>query len=283
LPEFGYKYISQIGKGTFGNVHLIFSQKYNQYFVLKQNIKTSRFEIINEFELLKRLFHPNIIYLYSMIDLNSTICIVLEYCSGGTLKELIESNGPIKPPRLYRYCYQILLAIDYLHQNKIAHRDISASNILLDQHNRIKLIDFGLSQQITSQVYTDFCGSQKFLPPEVWNHMKGYDPFLVDIYSSGVIFYYLSQGTEPFSSLTREGLKRLILKGDIDFTNTDPLFEAMVRKMMSKDPKERPSTSQLLSYPFFEKIEAFHSHRLSLVAKNNQLSSKLNSHSMKYN
>jgi serine/threonine protein kinase len=97
LFEFGYTYIHQIGSGSFGNIHLIYSEKHDQYFVLKQNRDSDASQIHIEFEILKQLFHPNIINLYSMIKIKSFDCLVLEYCSGGTLEDLIKSSGPIQP------------------------------------------------------------------------------------------------------------------------------------------------------------------------------------------
>jgi serine/threonine protein kinase len=213
LLKFGYNYIRQIGQGRFGNVLLIYSEKYRQYFALKQSKNSSTTKFFNEFQLLSQLIHPNIISLYSMIEINSVDCIVLEYCSGGTLNDLIKSYGPIKPLKLYLYCSQILSAVQYLHENNIAHQDIKPSNILLDSHNRIKLADFGFSQHINSNENTIFCGSKLFMAPEIWKFIEGYDPFLADIYSLGVSFYCMSQGKPPFSATHERDLKSLILNG----------------------------------------------------------------------
>jgi serine/threonine protein kinase len=62
-----------------------------------------------------------------------------------------------------------ILAVDYLHLNKIAHRDIKPSNILLDQNGRIKLANFGVSELITSNIQTDFCSTKMFISSEIWN------------------------------------------------------------------------------------------------------------------
>jgi serine/threonine protein kinase len=74
-----------------------------------------------------------------MINVNSNDCIILKYCPGGNLHELIKSTGAIQNPKLYKHCYQILLAVDYLYLNKMAHRDIKHSNILLDQNGESSL------------------------------------------------------------------------------------------------------------------------------------------------
>jgi serine/threonine protein kinase len=103
-------------------------------------------DLKEEFEVLKKLVHPNIINLYSLLSIDQKDFLVLEYCSEGSLQQLIEKNGPIRPPKLYLYCSQLLSAVSYLHQNKIAHLDIKPSNILLDTYGRLKLADFGISE-----------------------------------------------------------------------------------------------------------------------------------------
>jgi serine/threonine protein kinase len=122
-----------------------------------------------------------------------------------------------------------------------------------------------------------------FIPPEIWNQNADYDLFLADIYSLGVLFYYISQGFLPFDSMNDENLKQLVLKGNIEINNSDPLFESMIRQMMNKNPKERPNTSQLLSNPLFENIKKQNSPRLSSKTKISQSIPKLKSHSIKYN
>jgi serine/threonine protein kinase len=169
-----------------------------------------------------------------------------------------------------------------LHQHKIAHRDIKPSNILLDKYDRIKLADFGLSQHVISNTQTDFCGSKLFIPPEIWNHVQDYDLFSADIYSLGVLFYYMYQGEVPFFSSTEEGLKKLVLKGDYEMGNRDTELTSIIHKMMKKDPKERPTSSQLLDEWLFQKIKA---SSLSSLGSSNHIQSlpKVKSGSIKYN
>jgi 5'-AMP-activated protein kinase catalytic alpha subunit len=283
LFEFGYSYLRQLGRGGFGNIHLIYSKKYNQHFALKQSNKSSRFELINEFEILKKVSHPNIINLYSMININSNDCIVLEYCSGGNLQQLVESTGSIKGEKLNKYCFEILSAVDYLHHNKIAHRDLKPSNILLDNNDRIKLTDFGLSEENISNTHPEFCGSKMFISPEIWNQIDNYDPFLSDIYSLGILFYFISQGFLPFDSSNDEILKKLVLKGNYEFNNIDSSLELMIRQMMKLNPTERPTTFQLLSNHLFKNFRKQHSSQLSSKTKINQSIPKLKSHFVQYN
>jgi serine/threonine protein kinase len=207
----------------------------------------------------------------------------LEYCSGGNLQQLIESSRSIKNDKLNKYCYEILSAVDYLHRKKIAHRDIKPSNILQDNNDRIKFTDFGLSEEIKSNTHPEFCGSKMFIAPEIWNQVDNYDPFLSDIYSLGILFYFISQGFLPFDSSNDEILKKLVLKGNYEINNIDSSLELMIHQMMSKNPSERPTTSQLLSNSLFQNFKKQNSSQFSSKTKINQSIPKLKSHSMQYN
>jgi serine/threonine protein kinase len=252
VSELGYTYVRQIGSGNYANVHLIFSERYNQYFALKQNKEPSNIDLSHELELLKGLFHPNIINIYSRYEINTFDCLVFEYCSRGTLTDLIESNGPIQPPKLYNYCFQILSAVEYLHQNQIAHRDIKPSNILLDSHDRVKLTDFGLSKHIASDNISQFCGSKMFAAPEIHLKIQGFDALLADVYALGATFYTISQGKYPFNAKTNEDLEEKICSGTYQpLKNVDPKFEALILQMMTINPNHRSNISEIMMNPIF--------------------------------
>jgi serine/threonine protein kinase len=268
LLEFGYKYINEIGRRDFAMIHLIFSEKYDKYFTLKQSVQSSNFEFDHEIEILKQLIHPNIINLYSVIQIKSFQCAVLDYCPGGTLEDLINAYGSIKPPRLYKYCFQILSAIGYLHQNKIAHRDIKPSNILLDANDKIKITDFGLSEKITSKSKTIFAGSGTFASPEILKKVDGYDPLSADIYSLGVTFCYMSQG-RYISPILFEDFA--FQDFDIFMKNIDSNFCKLVFQMMKKNPKKRPSVSELLCNPMFDIHKTKHTHKIPSIHLKNKI------------
>jgi serine/threonine protein kinase len=283
LSEFGYTYIREIGCGTFGKVHLVLSKQYNQYFAIKEATKFSKFDVSHEFEILKQLLHPNILNLYSMLKFSSSECLVLEYCSGGTLEDLVKSHGPIQPPTLYRYCLQILSAVEYMHQNQIAHRDIKPSNIMLDSYDRIKLTDFGLSMEMSSSTKSTFEGTIMYMAPELLNKIKGYDTFLADIYSLGVTFYFMSQGIDPFVSSNKNGLISLISGGYYPpLQNIDPLFRKIICQMMSINPKNRPNISSLISNPIFHRRNSTTPY-CSFIPILKHPASKLQSKSVNYN
>jgi serine/threonine protein kinase len=248
LDELGYTYIQQIGSGGHGTVHLVFSQSFQQYFIIKNS--KGKLGLRDEFEFLKQLVHPNIINLYWMFSIDQNDFLVLEYCPGGSLQQLIDKIGAIHPPKLYSYCSQILSAVSYLHENKIAHLDIKPSNILLDCNGRLKLADFGISQYFDSEKKRDFRGSKIFMAPEVWSCVNNYDRQKADIYSLGVTFYVMSQGKQPWT--LKPNLKCFILAGYYEpLTGIDPQFEEIIHNMMSVNPSERNDISKLIQNPLF--------------------------------
>ena len=89
-------------------------------------------------------------------------CFVMEYLAGGTIAELIRKEGPLSEDRCLLISSQIASALHYTHMKGFLHRDITSSNIMLDQHDNAKLIDFGLSQ--VSANFVEYRGDVSLLP-----------------------------------------------------------------------------------------------------------------------
>jgi serine/threonine protein kinase len=217
-----------------------------------------------------------------MITINSADCLVLEYCSGGTIEDLVESHGPIRPPKLYRYCCQIRSAVEYIHQNKIAYQDIKPSSIMLDSRGKIKLTDFGLSVQNASGK-TKFSGTKRYMAPEILNRMKGCDTFLAGIYSLGNTFYFMLQGHDLFVANDHKELIHLIC-GNIfpPPQNVDPMFGNLICHIMSYEPKNRTNLSFLISNTIFQKHHSTSKCKISSNISGKNSNQKKNSKSIIY-
>jgi serine/threonine protein kinase len=112
--------------------------------------------------------------------------------------DFIKTKGPLPPEFLYRFCHQAASGLAYCHSQGISHGDIKPDNILLDLHQRCKLADFGLGQQVDPAVAsTQFVGSLAFMAPEVLVR-RAFDPFIADIWSLGITFYWMGRGASPF-------------------------------------------------------------------------------------
>ncbi|KAH0790710.1 CAMK family protein kinase [Histomonas meleagridis] len=276
LPEHHYHFKRVIGAGGFGSVFLVHSDKYNQEFCIKRinQPKLKHDETKNEATTLVRLCHPNIISMYEFFfdDPHLNLYIVLEYCGGGSLKDLIEKEGPIRPPKLYSYCYQIMKALLYCHEQNVAHRDIKPENILLDNYGRPKLADFGLSKKLgKGEKVNSYTGSRPFMAPEIISRQNT-DPFLADIWSLGITFYTIAFGKLPWNVRTNEELDVAIQLGSIAFPSyADARFCILIRSMTAINPAKREPLSKLIRSPLFDEIQK---HNYSALYPSNKRPNK---------
>ncbi|KAH0785356.1 CAMK family protein kinase [Histomonas meleagridis] len=262
LPEHHYHFTRAIGVGGFGSVFLVRSDKYNQDFCIKRiKQKEPAFDQTkNEAETLIRLCHPNIISMYEFFfdETRTYLYIVLEYCKGGSLKDLVQKEGPIKPPKLYSYCYQIMNALFHCHEQNVAHRDIKPANILLDSYGRTKLADFGLSKKFEKgEVLKSCAGSRPFMAPEIINGQNN-DPFLADIWSLGITFYTIAFGKLPWKVHDVDEMENAISLGIFTFPSyAEPGFCQLIRSMTAVNPKKREPLAKLLRSPIFDSIKKY--------------------------
>ena len=239
-----------LGKGGFGIVFLVYSNQYQDSFALKR-IPLNKF-VPSEIESIVQLDHPNIIKAFKHETFREYVYLLLEYCPT-SLEELVNTNKPLVRNQLISISRQILSAISECHKNRIAHRDIKPSNLLMDSYKRVKVTDFGLSQQICDGNITDkCCGSFHYKAPEVLSNAS-HDPFKADVWSIGVTFYYLATGRLPWPSEDRKICLRSILLGTVNTEGVPDLhYEKIIKACLKFNPKERPTVEMLLADSIFQ-------------------------------
>lgn len=254
LDSHGYELMNQIGAGGFASVWLVKSRQYDIIFVAKiidlqqdthRNLPDS-FE--SEISALVNIIHPNVISIFDHFTVEDSLFLILEYCSGGTVEDIIRREGKIAPPQLYTICQEVISALTFCESMGIAHRDIKPSNLLIDKYGRIKLADFGFAQHFQhSELSRRFTGSLPFMPPEVLK-LNPYDPIKADIWSLGITFYLMATGAVPWKPKSPTHLAMLISTKDLEFPPyIDPDFARIVTAMLTVNPKERPSLLELSS------------------------------------
>lgn len=262
----GYANPQLIGKGNYGTAYLCQDVNNDNEKVVVKKIslfslsEKEKMDAYNECKLLKKVNHPNIIkYIDSFIE-DDTLHIVTQYCDQGDLSSAIRKN---KEMNLYfeedviiDWFVQITMAVDYIHSMKIMHRDIKTGNIFLSKNNVIKLGDFGIAKVLdsTSDQAKTVIGTPCYISPEVCES-KPYD-FKSDIWSMGCVLYELCTFTKPFESSNILALARKICQDDyppLPDRYSDNL-KNLVRKLLSKDPKQRPSCGRIFKMPFIFKI-----------------------------
>ncbi|XP_055462129.1 serine/threonine-protein kinase Chk2 isoform X2 [Psammomys obesus] len=262
-----------LGSGACGEVKMAFERKSCKKVAIKI-ISKRKFalgssreadtapSVETEIEILKKLNHPCIIKIKDVFDAEDYY-IVLELMEGGELFDRVVGNKRLKEATCKLYFYQMLLAVQYLHENGIIHRDLKPENVLLSSQEEdclIKITDFGQSKILgeTSLMRT-LCGTPTYLAPEVLvsNGTTGYSR-AVDCWSLGVILFICLSGYPPFSEhKTQVSLKDQITSGKYTFipevwTDVSEKALDLVKKLLVVDPKARLTTEEALNHPWLQ-------------------------------
>ena len=251
LANHNYTVIRKLGEGSYSKVYLVNSQKYNQLFAVKTadlrkapHLKDS--SVMCEIEMLMHLNHPNIIKLYEHFMEHNFLFIVLEYCPGGSLMDVVKTEKNVLGNFWY-YARDVISALLFCHKKKIAHRDIKPENIFLDAYGRVTLADFGFAcLQMNGLNVKDRCGSRMYTAPELFTK-PNYDPFKADIWSLGITFFVMACGEYPFPIDNTNDLMNCLLNGVIDFPfNFNNKIKQIIMKMVQVKPEKRASLEEIL-------------------------------------
>ena len=201
-----YDIIETLAKGAFGVVYKAKDRSTQQTVAIKiitknKAKKSSMQQIQRELTILQTVNHPNVLKLIEFFETKSKVYIVTEYIKYGNLKDFVTKNkGKITEQQSKQIALTLLQTVEYLHKYDICHRDLKLANIMLSDEkdfSKIKVIDFGLSIKFENQYETGFCGTLKYMAPEMALGMKYTKK--VDIWSVGIIFFILlNQGKHPF-------------------------------------------------------------------------------------
>ena len=261
-----FTFIKKLGEGGFGKVYLVKQKMTNTKYAIKflrynfLNVKDVSF-LYKEIEVLMRLEHSNIIKLYSYFATkdNNNIALIMEYLSGGTLRQYIKQhqNRKLAEYETRNITYQILQIISYCHKMNIIHHDLKPDNILFtdNSHTCIKIIDFGISSLMNSK---NRGGSLIYLPPEIINGEDYRSVPSVDMWSIGCIFGEMLIGKFLFKGNDVNETKNLIKCGKFNIPKfvflSDNALD-LLKKMLEIDPNKRITVDESLQHPFFNEID----------------------------
>jgi serine/threonine-protein kinase len=128
--------------------------------------------------------------------------IVMEWVPGRLLRQIIQENRKMPPERAIKLVEQICKALDHIHSHGVIHRDLKPENIMVDEHDNIKIIDFGISanlgaRRITFAKLSDTMGTPDYISPEQVQGGRG--DARSDVYAVGVMLYEMLTGSVPFT------------------------------------------------------------------------------------
>ena len=257
LLKSSYKIIGILGKGAFGIVKLGIHLPTNEKVAIKIISKTNeKHNILTETEIsiLKSINHQNIIKVYDVIETKEYYYIIFEYISGGELQKYIQIQGRLNQNTIMKIFYQLILGISYLHNNNIIHRDLKPENILLTKNEEIKIIDFGLAIKLNNNntLLKSQCGSINYCSPEI---IKGeeYNGKLADIWSIGIILYYMNCGDLPFIGKNNKEIQKNIINCKIEYPSNIPfIIKDLLSKILVINPNNRISIKEIMKHTVFK-------------------------------
>uniref|UniRef100_A0A673L8J2 non-specific serine/threonine protein kinase n=1 Tax=Sinocyclocheilus rhinocerous TaxID=307959 RepID=A0A673L8J2_9TELE len=217
-------------------------------------------DFITEIDILASCRHANIISLLDAIFFEGWLWILIEYCPGGALDDImLELERGLTEQQVSEVCCQTLQALSYLHQQHIIHRDLKAGNILLTMDGQVKLADFGVSAKNdnTLQKRSTFIGTPYWMAPEVIMCETSKDnPYTTkaDIWSLGITLIEAAEMEPPHHSLNPMRVLLKITKSPPP-TLSNPRqwsshFQDFLRRTLQKNPESRWGAQQLMAHPF---------------------------------
>jgi serine/threonine protein kinase len=214
---------TELGKGATGVVYLAYDNFLHKVVALKltqlnlfeddEDGARNRRMWLNETRLAGKLSHPFIVHVIEYGNSEEFDYLVMEYVSGGTLKQYTTPDKLLPLDRLIDILYKVCNALDYANKMGVLHRDIKPSNVLLGGDNTVKISDFGSAFLLNSDLtQVDTVGTLPFMAPE---HFRQSRPTIQsDIYAVGVMAYQLLTGTLPYTANSKDALIYQKLHGE---------------------------------------------------------------------
>ncbi|KFZ64720.1 Serine/threonine-protein kinase Nek4, partial [Antrostomus carolinensis] len=237
-----------------------------QYVIKKLNLKNAsnreRKAAEQEAQLLSQLKHPNIVtYRESWQGEDGLLYIVMGFCEGGDLyHRLKEQKGKLLPEnQVVEWFVQIAMALQYLHEKHILHRDLKTQNVFLTRTNIIKVGDLGIARVLENQydMASTLIGTPYYMSPELFSN-KPYN-YKSDVWALGCCVYEMATLKHAFNAKDMNSLVYRIIEGKLPPMPKDYSSQLVeiIRTMLSKKPEERPSVKRILRQPYIK-------HQISL-------------------
>ena len=261
-----FEKLKVLGKGSFGEVLLVKLKANNKYYamkiLIKKQVKLRHQEVHTKAErdLMVRINCPFIVNIKFAFQDNLKLYIITEFMQGGEMFFHLHKEKRFSNDKTRFYVIEMVLAIEFLHKNKMLYRDLKPENIMVDASGHIKLTDFGLSKMVKKHKDKAFtiCGTPQYLAPEILSD-DGYDGS-VDWWSLGCVMYEMLVGKAPFRIPKGSYLSADLYKKKItlpEFVTSEA--KDLISQLLVPNPKKRlgyglDGAKKIKEHPYFEGI-----------------------------
>ncbi|MCJ8741272.1 hypothetical protein PDJAM_G00068590 [Pangasius djambal] len=251
-----FQILRAIGKGSFGKVCIVQKKDTKKMYAMKYMNKLKCVErnevrnVFKELQIMQNLEHPFLVNFWYSFQDEEDMFMVVDLLLGGDLRYHLQQNVHFSESTVKLYICELALALNYLRNKRIIHRDIKPDNILLDEHGHTHLTDFNIAAIVKDDLKaTSIAGTKPYMAPELFQTFEGTHPgysFAVDWWSLGITAYELLRGQRPYimrsSTPTAEILQ--------SFHKVHPCYPAawsveiksLLRKLLCVDAQKRLSS-----------------------------------------
>ncbi|XP_067328312.1 calcium/calmodulin-dependent protein kinase kinase 1 isoform X1 [Anolis sagrei] len=285
-----YKLKTEIGKGSYGVVKLAYNENDDQYYAMKVLSKKKLLKqygfprrppprgskgasggapkpmapldrIYQEIAILKKLDHVNVVKLIEVLDdpAEDNLYMVFDLLRKGPVME-VPTDTPFSEEQARLYFRDIVLGMEYLHYQKIIHRDVKPSNLLLDDEGRVKIADFGVSNQFegSDAQLSSTAGTPAFMAPEaISDSGKSFSGKALDVWAMGITLFCFVYGKCPFIDEFILALHNKIKNKPVEFPEEpwiSPELKDLILKMLEKNPETRITIPDIKGHPWVTKF-----------------------------
>eukprot|EP00438_Fugacium_kawagutii_P013314 Skav206494 [mRNA] locus=scaffold1128:161834:163927:+ [translate_table: standard] len=257
LENMEYRVLQMVGEGCFGKVFKGRRKQTGKIVAMKFISKRGKPEkdqenLRREIGILQRLDHENIILLLDWLETSTDFVVVTQFAYG-ELFQIFQDDKRLPEGEVSNIGRQLVKALNYLHSEKVIHRDMKPQNVLVSSNGTIKLCDFGFARALSSYttVLTSIKGTPLYMAPELVQELP-YDGS-VDLWSLGVICYELFVGQPPFYTNSLIALVQLIIQKPVQYPDSiSSCFSSFLKGLLQKDPARRLGWPDLLHHPFVQ-------------------------------
>ncbi|MCA9649814.1 MAG: protein kinase [Myxococcales bacterium] len=249
-----YEIQALLGTGGMGSVYRVRDTKLDEVVALKLLTLHGEHAVerfVAEVRLARRVTHPNVARTHDFGEDGRLRFLTMEHVPGTTLERIIEERAPLPTAAVVRLGAQIADGLAAAHEAGVVHRDLKPANVLVDEHERVAITDFGIARAVGRDGGTQtgaLLGTPYYMAPE--QVMGRPADERSDLYALGVILYELATGARPFPSETPMGAALARLQAcPIDpraHHPVDPGLSSVIMRCLAREPQGRPASAALL-------------------------------------